>query len=525
LLRRPRPEDPAPAAPAVPTESLDFPVPGTRFEAEVVTLSGWVVFAGAATARVEVWLGDRPLGRARLGLRREDVAALHQGPDAAVSGFELQAGIGPREEDAELELRVVATSTAGERRELGPVPVVVAGRRAAPARRERVARSTGRGGRRVLAFTNVLPLAGASIYLLELLREARRLGRVDPTVVSAIDGPLREDFEAVGVPVHLLGPLPLDNLDAYRDRVDELAAWAAAGDFELVLVNTATALSLPGADVARRLGIPALWSIHESFHPALLWSGLGAGLREHAEATLSEAGLAIFEAEATRRIYEPALGERSLTLPYGIDLDPIEGVRRGFDRAAARRRAGVAEEADLAVCVGTVEPRKAQVQLVQAFDLVAARHPRAQIAFVGSDEGEGSAALAARIAASPHRERMRMVPRTREVQTWLGMSDLMVCASDVESLPKSVLEAMAWELPALATAIFGLPETIEDGVSGWLCEPGDVSALAAGLDRAFGADAATRARIGGAAREVILRRHDLGAYVERVADLLDGLYA
>jgi D-inositol-3-phosphate glycosyltransferase len=514
LRSRPQPESPVPSA------SLDFPAPGTRFEGDVVTLSGWVVFEGAVTSRVEAWLGERPLGRARLGLRREDVAALHQSPDAAVSGFELRAGVDGFEREEELELRVVATSTAGERRELGPVPVVLGGRPAPAPPSRRVTWPSGEG-RRVLAFTNVLTLGGASIYLVELLREAQRTGRVVPTVVTAIDGPLRGDLEAAGIPVHLLGPLPLDDLDAYLDRADELAAWAAEGGFELVLVNTATALTLPGADVAKRLGVPAVWSIHESFHQALLWDGLGPGLREHAEAALCEAAAAVFEAEGTRRLYEDLLGERSLTLPYGLDLTRVESVRQGFDRRLARRRAGVPEEADLAICVGTVEPRKAQVQLAQAFDLVAERHPGARLAFVGSGEDEGSAALAARISTSPHRERMRMVPRTREVQTWIGMADLLVCASDVESLPMSVLEAMAWEIPVLATAIFGLPETIEDGVSGWLCEPGDVAALAAGLDSAFSADEGTRRRLGAAAREVVLTRHDMPAYAGRVAGLFD----
>ena len=65
------------------------------------------------------------------------------------------------------------------------------------------------------------------------------------------------------------------------------------------------------------------------------------------------------------------------------------------------------------------------------------------------------------------------------------MSDLLVCASDVESLPRTVLEAMAWELPVLATAVYGLPELIDDGETGWLCAPRDVDALADGLRRAL----------------------------------------
>jgi D-inositol-3-phosphate glycosyltransferase len=515
LLRRRRgPDDP------LPWGSLDFPRAGARFEGGLVELRGWALFEGAPVARVEAWLGELPLGRARLGLPRPDVAAVHTGPDAAVCGFELRAGLEVPAADAEAALRVVATSVDGERRELGAVPVVL-GARGQPAPPPARVPLGGRGGsgRRLLAFSNVLTLGGAALHLYDLLGEMRRQGLVDPTVVTAIDGPLRQELEAQGVPVHLLGPLPLDDLEGYRDRVEEIAAWAAVGEFDLVLVNTATGLTLPGADVGRLLGLPVVWTIHESFPPALLWDGLGPGLREHAEARLAEARLAVFESEATRRLY-PSVLDRSVTVPYGLDLAPIEAVRQGFDRETTRRELGIPEDADLAICVGTIEPRKAQVQLARAFDLIADRHPRAHLAFVGGDSGDPSATLATRIVTSPYGDRMRLVPHTPEVQRWLGAADLLVCASDVESLPKSVLEAMAWEKPVLATAVFGLAETIDHSVNGWLCEPGDACTLAAGLDLAFGSDAATRQRLGVAARELVLSRHDLGPYAKRIGDLI-----
>jgi glycosyltransferase involved in cell wall biosynthesis len=498
--------------------SLDFPIAGTRFEAGLVELRGWVLFEGAPVARVEAWLGERPLGRARLGLPRPDLATIHGGdPDAGVCGFELRTGLEAPAEDVAAELQVVATSVDGEQRQLGTVPVVLAARTAPDPRPPRVPLGRrGGSGRRVLAFSNVLTLGGAALHLYELLTEAKRQGLIDPTVVTSVDGPLRGELEARGVPVHLLGPLPLDDLDAYLDRSEELAAWAAVGEFEAMLVNTATPLTLPGADVGRYLGLPVVWTIHESFPPALLWDGLGPGLREHAEAALASASLAVFESEATRRLY-PSVLDRSVTIPYGLDLAPIEAVRQGFDRQRTREELGVPEEADLAICVGTVEPRKAQVQLARAFDLVAERHPRARLAFVGADAGEPSAALAARISTSPHRDRLHLVPHTPEVQRWLGAADFLVCASDVESLPKSVLEAMAWEKPVLATNVFGLAETIEHGVNGWLCEPGDVGALAAGLDLAFGSDAETRQSLGAAARALVLSRHDLGRYAEQAS--------
>jgi len=510
-----------PAAPELPTASLDLPRPETRLESGPLLVSGWALFADGPLARVEVWLDGVPLGRARLGLPRPDVAALHGGPDALASGFELRAGLElPADGERTAELRVLATSVGGERRELGPLPIVLASAAPAPARPAR-RREPAHTGRRVLAFSNVLTLGGAAIYLAEVLREARRRGRMAPSVVTAIDGPLRADLEADGIPVHVLSSLPLHDLDAYEDRVEELAAWAAPQGFELVLVNTATALTLPGADLARRLGLPAIWSIHESFHPDLLWEGLGPGMAAHAEATLAEATFAVFAAEATRELYARSLAERSAVMPYGIDLAPIDAERVGFDRARVRREAGVPDDATLVVCVGTVEPRKAQLPLAQAFARVAAGHPEATLAFVGSDDGPGSAALAEWIAVSPCPERFLMVPRTRAVQRWIGMADLLVCASDVESLPKTVLEAMAWGTPVLSTAIFGVPETIEDGVSGWLCEPGDLAAMASALERVLGTDPARRREVGLAGRRIALERHDLGEYVDRLADVFD----
>jgi glycosyltransferase involved in cell wall biosynthesis len=100
-----------------------------------------------------------------------------------------------------------------------------------------------------------------------------------------------------------------------------------------------------------------------------------------------------------------------------------------------------------------------------------------------------------------------------------------VCASDVESLPRSVLEAMAWETPVLATAVFGLPELIEHGETGWLCPPRDVRAMADALDVALAASAEDLRRMGTAGRELVESRHSLGRYASAVAGLLSDVAA
>jgi len=59
----------------------------------------------------------------------------------------------------------------------------------------------------------------------------------------------------------------------------------------------------------------------------------------------------------------------------------------------------------------------------------------------------------------------------------MGEADMFVLPSITEGFPVSVIEAMAWGLPIVATAVGGVPELVEDGVTALLCPPRDVSGL------------------------------------------------
>ncbi len=357
--------------------------PHTTVRREVVDIAGWILFPEQPTARVEVRLGERSLGLARLGVARPDVADAMDFDHAWNSGFQLTVDLQEWDvPDGPTSLSAVATSARGERYELESEPLIV--KPAKPPKPRKLplpSPLTGRppddGRPRALVFTHQLNLGGAQLYLLDLLRALTRSGRNSFTLVSAVDGRLRPEIEGLGIPVHISGIAPFDDLSSYIGRVEELAAWAVDRDFEVTLINTATALTLPGAEAAELLGIPVVWAIHESFTPPLLWRGFDPEMMARAEAALAKASSLVFEADATRAIFEPiAAPARCLTLPYGLDLEPIDARRRDFDGTAAREDAGIPPDAELIVCVGTIEPRKAQLMLAQAFDIVATRHPQ-----------------------------------------------------------------------------------------------------------------------------------------------------
>lgn len=523
-------------APQEPTAigSVDLPLAGSKLAREPVTFSGWALFPSGPAARVELWLNGAPLGRARVGVPRRDVEDRIARSDGLVAGYELVVDLCHWNDTSQTaQLRVRATGPEGESlefpsvwyrvspRDRGQAPEPARSHPAAP--RRTLPRRVSRGDElRLLVVTHRLDLGGAQLYLLDLLRGMREQSPLHCTVVASADGPLREELESLGFKVHVTTALPLDDPAGYAARVEELAAWAKPGGFDVVLVNTMGAFH--GVDLATLLDIPAVWAIHESYEPSILWSMIGdfdPEVRDRAAKSLAQTAAAVFEADATRRLYEEEIGpERCLTLPYGVDFAALDASRERFDIAAARRKRRVPDGAQVVLCVGTIEPRKAQVPLVQAFGLIADRHPRARLVFIGARDDPYTRALEDFTASCEFHDRVEILPVLADVGSWYGLSDLLVCASDVESLPRTVLESMAWGTPVVAADVFGLPELIEHGKTGWLFRARDVRAMADAIDRALSESDAEHGRIAKAARELVHERHGLAKYATACHELL-----
>ena len=86
---------------------------------------------------------------------------------------------------------------------------------------------------------------------------------------------------------------------------------------------------------------------------------------------------------------------------------------------------------------------------------------------------------------------------------------------DRDSMPVVIKEAMAAAVPVVSTTAVGVPEMVDDGVTGLLVEPDDPVALAGALDRLL-ADPALRAQMGEAGRELVRRRFDLRRQARRL---------
>jgi N-acetyl-alpha-D-glucosaminyl L-malate synthase BshA len=128
------------------------------------------------------------------------------------------------------------------------------------------------------------------------------------------------------------------------------------------------------------------------------------------------------------------------------------------------------------VHLSNFRPVKRVQDVIEVFARVAAVMP-ARLLLIG-DGPERSAAefLAMRLGVA---DRIDFLGKQENVNELLALSDLMLMPSQMESFGLAALEAMACHVPCIATRVGGVPELIDHGVNGLLCDVGDTDAMAA----------------------------------------------
>lgn len=100
--------------------------------------------------------------------------------------------------------------------------------------------------------------------------------------------------------------------------------------------------------------------------------------------------------------------------------------------------------------------------------------------------------------------------------------DILLLPTRRDSFPRVVMEAMCHGIPVVATRVDGIPEMVEDGVTGFLVESEDVAGFAQAVETLL-ADSDLRARMGAAGRERAVRLFAPGRYAEAMTQIYAGL--
>jgi N-acetyl-alpha-D-glucosaminyl L-malate synthase BshA len=197
-------------------------------------------------------------------------------------------------------------------------------------------------------------------------------------------------------------------------------------------------------------------------------------------------------------------------IPNFIEPERYEAARR---RPGARRWAQGDEV--LLVHVSNYRPVKRVHDVVQIFERVA-RKLDTRLLLVG--DGPERAHIEQYCREQGSCDRILFAGSTTSIEEVLVGADLFLLPSETESFGLAALEAMSCEVPVIATDVGGLPEVVEDGVTGFLRPVGDVDAMAdAALSLLENRDRLRQ--FGEAARRQAVERFSEAAVVERYREL------
>jgi glycosyltransferase involved in cell wall biosynthesis len=330
---------------------------------------------------------------------------------------------------------------------------------------------------------------------------------LDPTrwrthVLSFADGPLRDELETAGTPVDVIPTLSGargvgEAVAAVRDAVERVRPAAVSG--HNVLVEVALRLALRGRPLPN-----IVWK-HTYGHIGY------RGLRERLFERTTGAGVTRYGAVCHTQV-------RYLTDELGLPPRRISVVANAVPVPRAAPPAPPRSGPPTVLMAAAMRADKDHALVLRAWPAVLAHHPRARLRLAG--DGPRRAELqqiALDLGITDHVEFLGV---RDDVDALLAGAHLLVLASyAVECFPYAVLEAMAAGRGVVSTNVAGLPEMVEDGVTGRLVPPRDPDALAAALVE--GLTGRTCAAWGEAGWRKAGRAHALDRWAGRMADLFD----
>jgi glycosyltransferase involved in cell wall biosynthesis len=198
--------------------------------------------------------------------------------------------------------------------------------------------------------------------------------------------------------------------------------------------------------------------------------------------------------------------EEYRVIPHGVDLT----VFTAGDRLVARNRLGLPTDAAVILFVSNLVKRnmwRDYATMETAIQTLAARQEKRRVIFVCLGEERRPEWIG--------QAELRFIGHETNsiaVASFYRAADVYMHAARADTFPNVILEALACGTPVVATSVGGIPEQIEEGVTGFLTPPGDARAMAARVEQLL-SDNALRQRFAVAAVESARRRFDLNRQV------------
>lgn len=345
---------------------------------------------------------------------------------------------------------------------------------------------------RILYVVTKASWGGAQRYVYDMATSARDLGH-EVLVVTGAPGELTARLSVAGVPVRTISLLTRDVSVLQEFRVfGELLQIMREYQPTVVHGNSSKAgglVSLAG----RVAGVPRIiftahgWAFNEDrpvLARTLIW------LAHYATLLLAHTTICVSNAMKRDTRHMPFVERSCVVIHNGISEFPM----------ALREDAHMilAPHISFPIWIGTIaelHPTKQLPVLIEAFARIQDAYPDVTLLIMG--EGSERLRLEELVRAHGLQDRVRLRGHVEDASAYLRAFDIFVLPSRSEGLGYVLLEAGLAGLPVIASNVGGIPEIIEDSVTGSLFPRGDTDRLA-GLLVQYLDDARLRARVGDA---------------------------
>ena len=366
----------------------------------------------------------------------------------------------------------------------------------------------------VLAVIDHLALGGAEMLLGQFAAAAPQAGiKLRVSCLEERDGnPAAESLRSAGIEpfnLNVSGRPGSRHLHAMRRHIRALRP-------DVVHTHLGTA-DFVGGLAARSLGVPAVSTIHAIKRPQV-----GTARAKDVVFSLTQrccAARVIVVSDSARRAYlnhNRYMDRRVVRIYNGIDLELTPGAG-----AAVRRELGVGTDELLVGMVSALRPEKGHDIAIEAVARLRAQFPHLRLLIAG--QGPRAAELAS--LAAPLGNTVVLAGRRTDVASVFDALDVCIHPSLLDAFPTTLIEALAASVPVLATAVGGIPEIIDNGVTGVLVPaPPSADTLARELG-ALLADGKRRSELAAGGRRAYVERFTARPWAEATRGLYDDVLA
>jgi glycosyltransferase involved in cell wall biosynthesis len=361
-----------------------------------------------------------------------------------------------------------------------------------------------------------------TIFTAALLDKKRFRVEVLAGPQTGSEGSLIEEVRARDIPLHVLPDL-VRQVNPYHDLLAlvKMIRLMKAGGYLIVHTHSSKA-GVIGRLAARLAGVPIIvhtvhgWSFHDHMSPWTKRTYIGL---ERFTARFTNTMIIVTKRDIDKGI-KAGIGqaEQYHLIRSAIPLEEFNPELTNHH--AIRQQLGLPPDVPVLGNVGRFSPQKNPLDWVHVAAKIAHKLPVCRFLMVG--DGPLRPQVEKLIQEKDLAGRVILTGLRRDIPQMLAAMNVFLLTSLWEGLPRVIPQAMAMRLPVVANRVDGIVEAIEDGVTGFLCPPGDLDCLASRCLELLQNREGCR-RMGLSGREYALREFDLNKMASQIMRLYDQL--